>query len=282
MEALRDITVFKSSWGKIEDFEIWLFEAGASPVTVDNYSRAVCAWFKVLEGNTGLPGVAWKRWNVGVATKRMAGFACRRYVEYVEETTGKRVELGIPKRLPASTSPHPNPVSDDDFTKLLRAAKRVLPTETGISIRIWLQFVEALGLRRSESEIEWAAINWVGKSVTVDGKTGPRELPLTDQLLKKLAWLKRRNWNYPWLGARGQALKGRTLYNLFKTICVEAGTPDLHPHLLRHRRLTALCRSQLGTNQLLVLSFSGHAHVSSLQSYYSVSVAEKRGLLAAV
>jgi len=263
----------------IEGYEKWLFETGATPSTVENYSRAVTTWLGVLDGNEGHPGAVWSHWNVGKATKRMAGFACRRYAEYLKETTGSAPELGIPSRLPAASSPHPRPVSDDDFAKLLRAAREILPQETGYSMRIWLRFVEALGLRRSESEIRFDAVDFAKKSVVVDGKTGPRELPLTPKMLRRLAWLHRRNGEYLWLGARGQELKGRSLYNVFKTVCVAAGTPDLHPHLLRHRRITALCRSQLGANQLLVLALSGHAHVSSLASYYEVSLDEKRALL---
>ena len=278
MSDQRIITVFKTCCG-IEGFEKWLFGSGASPVTVENYSRAVTAWLGVLEANEGHPGAIWGRWNVGIATKRMTGFACRRYAEYVEETSGETLDLGIPKRLPAASRPNPQPVSDDDLGKLLRTAKAILPQETGFSVRVWLRFIESLGLRRSESEISWNDVKWSEKSVLVNGKTGERELPLSRKLIKLLEWLHRRNWKYPWRGARGQELKGQVLYNIFKQVCVAAGTPNLHPHLLRHRRLTALCRSQLGSNQLLVLSFSGHSHVSALAHYYAVSLDEKRALL---
>jgi site-specific recombinase XerD len=57
------------------------------------------------------------------------------------------------------------------------------------------------------------------------------------------------------------------------------GRPDLRPHLLRHRRLTRLCSSTLGTNPLLVLSFAGQSSLSSLQYYYRVSLEEKSRLL---
>ena len=278
MLTLHDITLFKSPTG-MEGFEKWLLTAGASPVTVENYTRAVESWLGILADTSTRPNLAWQQWDIGSASKRMAGFACRRFAEWVEEMTGEVLDLGIPKRLPAASSPQPKPISDEEFRGLLLAAKRILPTETGYSIRVWLQLLEALGLRRSESEVQWSAINWTKKSVIVTGKTGARELPLSEKMLRRLAWLRRRNWSFPWLGARDQELRGRVLYNIFKRVCVAAGAPELHPHLLRHRRLTALCRSRLGTNQLLVLSFSGHAHLSSLQHYYAVSVEEKRSLL---
>jgi len=279
MKKLHDITIFKSSRSAIEQFEAWLFEAGATEVTVENYSRAVRAWLAVLAESDEHPGAAWTHWHVGKATKRMAGFACRRYINYLRETTGDMIDLGIPTRLPASSKPKPRPVSDAEFRALLLGAKRILPLETGYSIRVWLQFVAELGLRRSESEIEVSAINWREKSVFVDGKTGKRELPLSDKMLRRLAWLHQKNGDYLWRGARNQKLKGRVLYNIFKQVCAAAGAPNLHPHLLRHRRLTALCRSELASNQLLVLSFSGHASLSSLLPYYSVSMEEKRALM---
>lgn len=279
MLTLHDITLFKSSSRGLGGFEAWLLASGSSEITVENYSRAVGGWLKILDRNDGNPTDLWAHWHTGKATKRMAGFACRRYAEYVKATSGNMIDLGVPNRLPLSSRPNPKPISDTDFRKMLLSAKRVLPRETGFSMRVWLQFVSELGLRRSESEVTIGAINWQEKAVRVTGKTGERELPLSRKMVRRLAWLHRRNGFYLWRGARGQELRGRTLYNLFQQICTAAGLPDLHPHLLRHRRLTALCRSELGRNQLLVLSFSGHAHVSSLQPYYAVSLAEKRALL---
>src|SRR4028118_1335276 len=66
----------------------------------------------------------------------------------------------------------------------------------------------------------------------------------------------------------------------FKLVAASCGLNHLRPHHFRHRRLTRVCRSHLGNNRLLVLAFAGHRHVGSLQSYYRVSMEEKRALLA--
>jgi hypothetical protein len=64
-----------------------------------------------------------------------------------------------------------------------------------------------------------------------------------------------------------------------KKAAEKIGRPDLRPHVIRHRRLTRLCSSLLGTNPLLVLSFAGQSSLSSLPFYYRVSLEEKRRLL---
>jgi integrase len=195
------------------------------------------------------------------------------------EVLGQRIDLGIPSRLPVASRPNPKPICDKHFRELSIAAKKIFPKETSISFRVWLQFLNETGCRRSESEIDWSSVDWLRRSVIVRGKTGERELPLSHKMIRTLQFLFCRRRSAPWTGCRSQILSAGVLYCLFKKAAEKIGRPDLRPHLMRHRRLTRLCSSALGTNPLLVLSFAGQSSLSSLQYYYRVSLEEKRRLL---
>jgi hypothetical protein len=61
-------------------FRDWLSDTGASNVTVSNYYRAVVRWIRLLRENQGVkPSEVWWGWTANKATKRLAGFACRRF-----------------------------------------------------------------------------------------------------------------------------------------------------------------------------------------------------------
>ena len=277
----RVLTVFNTSSvvTNVENFAIWLRETGASAVTATNYTRAVVRWLSLLEKEPSLrPAQVWLRWVGTASMKRITGYGLRRWREYNEAVLGLAIDVGVPSRLPAASAPRPRPIADSELRGLRIAAKSLLPAQTGVSFRVWLALVEELGLRRGESTLEWDQIDWSG-SVKVEGKTGQRELPLSQRMLRLLSWLRTKHQAAPWLGARNQKLSGGVLYNIFQSVSSSAGLLNLRPHLLRHRTLTRLCRSSLGSNPLLVLAFAGHSHVGSLHAYYEVSLSEKRALM---
>jgi integrase len=262
------------------DFERWLKDAGASEITVRSYVAAVQKWLKVLALSPEVrPAVIWQRSQLSASIKRVVGYACRRYEMFAAEVLGQRIDLGIPSRLPVASRPNPKPISDKHLRELCIAAKQLFPVETSFSFRVWLQFLNETGCRRSESEIDWSSVDWLHRSVVVRGKTGERELPLSRKMIRALQFLFRRRRSAPWTGCRSQILSAGVLYCLFKKAADKIGRPDLRPHLMRHRRLTRLCSSALGANPLLVLSFAGQSSLSSLQYYYRVSLEEKRRLL---
>jgi integrase len=263
------------------DFEQWLRDSGASEITIRNYCSATRRWLEILSSNADLrPAIIYQRCSLSKPMKRIIGYACRRYIAFMSEVMGEIVELGIPSRLPAASRPNPSPISTDEFWKLSRAAKKLFPKETALTVRVWLQFLRETGCRRAESNIDWSSIDWFRSSVTICGKTGERELPLSRQMVRRFQFLfARKRRPYPWIGNRGQRLSMGVLYCLFKRISAAIGHSELRPHLLRHSRLTELCASELGANQLLVLSFAGSASLSSLQYYYQVSLDQKKRLL---
>lgn len=85
------------------EFEGWLKDAGASQTTIRSYAAAIQKWLKVLALSPGVrPAVVWQRSQLSASTKRVIGYACRRYEMFASEVMGERIDLGIPSRLPAS------------------------------------------------------------------------------------------------------------------------------------------------------------------------------------
>lgn len=207
------------------------------------------------------------------------GYSCRQYEEFTRQVFGIRDDTGVPTRLPNYPRVNPREVTNREKRQLLLAAKFLLPIETAFSFRCWLQFLDETAARRGESVIHFEQIDWQRNTVMLRGKTGIRELPLSSQLRRRLAWLLRRHPHAVWCGHRLQPLTAGSLYNIFKAVAHYCGMGDLRPHHFRHRRLTRICRGNLAKNQLLVLAFAGHRHLGSLKPYYHVSIDEKRALL---
>lgn len=257
----------------------------ASPETTRIYINLLERWERNLEASGASHAEAWNCWKAPtIQIRRLTGYALRRYVTYQQECGGKVVSFPIPQRLPRSSRPNPNPVTDEELIQLRASMRMTLPAETSITLRVWLRLLDELGIRRNETPQCWSAFNLAEEIavVTVSGKTGERTLPLSPKLVRILRWLKRRRPASLWLGAKRQKISPDTMYQQFKKAARSAGLGSLRPHHLRHRRLTKLCRSHLGFNQLLVLAIAGHQHVSSLQHYYRVSKQEMaQALLAA-
>jgi hypothetical protein len=161
------------------EFATRLTTCGASNITVANYCAAIRRWLGVLAQNPGVrPALLWQRALLSSAMKRITGYACRRYTAFLEEVLGESIHPGIPSRLPAASRPNPRPISDSELQQLSIVAKKLFPPETSLSFRVWLQFTNETGCRRTEGDIDWDSVNWRRRSVVVRGKTGERELPL--------------------------------------------------------------------------------------------------------
>lgn len=257
-------------------FGSYLTREGFSPTTVEMYSRLAGRWITHLgDSDCATPAEAWSRWEAPAQLRRVAGYACRAFERFAD-ALGKEIDLGVPRHLPPAPRPRPRAITDTELRTLLTTARILFTSETGITVRIWLHLLDSLGLRRTESIVSWDQFDFAAGTVTVHGKTGTRTLPLSRRMRRLLGWLHRRRPGSPWVGSRGRRLGGATLYKYFKRLARAAGLPRLRPHLLRHRRLTAICRSDLGKNHLKVLRFAGQRHLSSLQFYYEVSVEELR------
>lgn len=268
----------------IVGFRRWMKKNEASPETTRIYCGLVERWQSYVQ-NSNLPEQeAWISWQApSKQIRRLTGYALRRYATFQQDVNGKIVPFTVPQRLPRTSRPNPNPISDKDLIRLRFAMKHALPEKTSISLRVWLMLLDELGLRRNETPQNWRSFQFEDAmpTVAVSGKTGTRTLPLPPKLARKLRWLKTKRPTSPWIGAKGQTISPDTMYQQFKKAARSAGLDNIRPHHLRHRRLTKLCRSHLGSNQLLVLAIAGHQHVSSLQHYYKVSQTEMAEVLMA-
>lgn len=274
------LTSFNTTSLPDPSFQAYLADLGSSPVTVRTYAKLAADWMGRLETDEfTTPAACWLRWEAPPQIKRLTGYACRAYARFSQEVLGQEIDLGIPRRLPPPSRPRPHAPSDAVVRRLRLAAKTTLPRETGYTVRVWISLVDELGLRRSEADIGWHQVDFDNAAVTVFGKTGPRALPLSAGLVRVLRWLHARRPDAPWSGARGQRLDAATLYEIFKDVARSVGAGHLRPHLLRHRRLTAICKSDLGKDQLRVLRFAGQRHLGSLQYYYDLSADDLRGFV---
>ncbi len=265
---------------RLDHFSAWLRQTGSAPNTVRIYRGLVSYWLDRLDASDSpTPALAWLEWDAPESIRRLTGYACRRYAQFIRDVFAEAIDLGVPRRLPPPSRPTPRPVTDPELSQLLRVAKLDLPYRTSVSMRVWIHLMDELGLRRGESAFGWDRVDFDRGCLTVTGKTGERTLPLSDTMHRRLRWLQDRHPVYPWLGDRGQPLSPDVLYVLFKRVARATGLGHLRPHLLRHRRLTRICRTQLGKDPIRVLRFAGQSNIASLSYYYQVTHEDLRPFL---
>ncbi len=219
---------------QLKSFETWLRQTGSTPVTARIYRKGVERWLGEIEDDLDSPqAIKWLQWTASPSVKRSTGYALRSFQAFLNSGFAGAAQLWTPRRLPPASRPRPQDVSDSGVRDLCFAAKRLLCTETSLTMRIWIRWLAESGVRRSESLIEWENINWERMSVTVHGKTGTRELPLSQKSLRRFLFLKLKGRLTPWTGAYGQTLGGGSLYNLFKKCSEAIAKPELRPHHLR-------------------------------------------------
>jgi len=108
-----------------------------------------------------------------------------------------------------------------------------------------------------------------GIRIRIRGKTGERVIPLHDSVPYLRAWLqihpdpKPENWLFP--GRKGVKMSGKAVVTLVKRAGERAGLKGVHPHMLRHTRLTELAKKL--TEQELKL-FAGWTRDSRMASIY--------------
>ncbi|RLG52232.1 MAG: hypothetical protein DRO00_05945 [Thermoproteota archaeon] len=108
-----------------------------------------------------------------------------------------------------------------------------------------------------------------GIRIRIRGKTGERVIPLHDSVPYLRAWLqihpdpKPESWLFP--GRNGVKMSGKAVVTLVKRAGERAGIKRIHPHMLRHTRLTELAKKL--TEQELKL-FAGWTRDSRMASIY--------------
>ena len=194
----------------------------------------------------------------------------------------------------------PDPLSEDDVTRLLDAARKAAETTQGqalgraLRLRALIETLYASGMRVSELvTLPLAAARAQDRMLLVRGKGGrERMVPLTPDAQRALAaWLPARALA---LSARGQEsrwlfpgtdpalpMTRQRLGQLLKALAVEAGVAParVKPHALRHAFATHLLA--YGADLRSVQQLLGHADISTTQIYTHVLDARMRALVEA-
>ena len=125
------------------------------------------------------------------------------------------------------------------------------------------------GLRidRECLSLRWEYINLETRVANLDTKTGQRQLPLTDPVIRILSTLPRIEGN-PWVfvgAVRGTRVQYKTVRTVFAKACQMAGIADLRLHDLR--RTYATSGAALGFNAFQVRDLLGHKTVTMAARY---------------
>lgn len=265
-------------------FENYLSQLGRSGKTVTEYSRSVKQYLAYLDSLTGMPSTtAWLNWTVSNQQKRLTGYAVKAYSEFLREfQPDASRNFGIPSRLPAATRPDPKPLDDPEevVRKLVQIAKKILPRDSYISLRVFVRVLRELATRRSEAGgIGWNDIGWEESSVTIRGKGSKiRRLPVSKKLLRMFTILRARSTVSLWIGGQGQMLNSKGLADLFKKVAKVAGMPGLKCHTFRATRLTEIGNSE-NFNPLLYQTFSGHSDLGTAKYYVRADLNSMRNML---
>jgi len=161
-------------------------------------------------------------------------------------------------------------LSAEEFERLLSAAEHPrLKAAIAVLYEGALRVGELISLRVRDVEFkrEYATLK-------VKGKTGERTVPIVKALPYLQAWMQihpqRNNLDAPlfcrpWKGRLGSLTAG-SLNTAFRRLCRKAGLRHIHPHMLRHTRLTELAKRGLGEYQLK--SFAGWTSDSNMAAVY--------------
>lgn len=112
--------------------------------------------------------------------------------------------------------------------------------------------------------LAWSDIDWAGRRIHVTGKTGPRVVPMPEELAEALreyrSHLDDESIPIPASGTVFLDDDGRPVhapYVAFRSACARAGLPAMRLHDLRHCALTELARSGLPNS--MIQKIAGHS-----------------------
>ncbi len=180
--------------------------------------------------------------------------------------------------MPPPKVPHTEPrrASLGDYVRLLDA----LPTDTwlGLRDRCIVTTLFLCGIRRGECAGLRAEDYRLPEHVLrVDGKTGPRLVPMLPAVEKAFVAYRFNRPAYPsdrlFLSADGGgkpcgALRGRGIYDMLRRHCLAVGVKRLNPHSFRHG-LAMLLLNEQHADMSLVQKVLGHSQIGTTAARYA-------------
>jgi integrase len=179
--------------------------------------------------------------------------------------------------VPTKRGPKRNQALDLETLRKFGIALADMETEGSVSPWLANLFRLALicGLRPGEVRtIEWPDVDLVGRRMTVNGKTGRRQIWLADEALEVLkATPKVQGCKYVFPGRRfGQPIVA--LHKALRSVQARAGVKSFAPYALRHTAATgALTR---GVDLAAVQALLGHASPSTTAGYLHSDEARRK------
>ncbi|MDA0524223.1 site-specific integrase [Methanococcoides alaskense] len=180
---------------------------------------------------------------------------------------------GIKTRSPKNNLPVDELIVQEDVKKLVETCKT--QRDRAIVMMLWDSAARANEIL--SLNIKNVQFDRHGCSIIVNGKTGMRKLRLIDSVPDLQAWINqhpfRDNPDAPLFvtsrnyGAEPKSLDIRTVQNMLKTNAENAGLKkNVHPHALRHGRLTELVKQ--GFKEMELRIFAGWEADSKMPAVY--------------
>lgn len=170
----------------------------------------------------------------------------------------------------------PQPAPRDRVLNALQRAS--LLASCGNCRNPWIKPVVVFALETATRRGEILSLTWMNVDLQrgtakVDGKTGPRTVPLSPECLAMLQGLPRS------LDGQVFPVTVNTFKQAYERAVVKAGIVDFTFHDLRHDALTRLAKQ--GFNVLELRAISGHTTANMLQRYVSIDAGDLAIRLAA-
>ena len=256
----------------IRSFKLSLLADGLKPHTISNYLREIDRLLRhadkvdpreITADDTRL-FIGWLQTCRSPKTVHESQLALRRFysflikegeVEADPTRTGKLVRFRV--------TPQPT-YSLGEVKSLLKACS--VDTPNGVRDKALVTVLFDTGVRAGEL-ISMSLPDWNDRSVWVDGKGGPRSVPLGAQSIEALDRYVRR-WpihDAPlWRGKKG-ILTGSGVLQMIRRLCLRSGVPDKGVHAFR--RAAAAHMKRLGMNDSDILEVIGWRNVTMLRRY---------------
>lgn len=267
-------------------------EQGASPLTVENYTRDLALYQAFLEeqGITQLDGADRAAVLAFERSIMEAGYApatCKRRMAAVKALHRFSVREGFTEANPSSAVPLPKlPERLPDVLTIQQVGDMLDllddPSPAGMRDRALLEVLYGCGLRVSEAVrldvgdvfLEDGFLRVFGKGskerIAPIGGAAARALQAyldgpRAQLSLKAAQLKPGDAGAVFLNARGGRLTRQSIHAIVARAGEGAGIEGLHPHTLRHSFATHMLEG--GADLRAIQEMLGHADISTTQIY---------------
>jgi site-specific recombinase XerD len=256
----------------IRAFRLALSVEGLKPKTISDYVREAERLCKFLDGRpvdsfTGTDvreHIVALEARLSAKTIREAQLALRRFFQFlvqegeIPSDPTKDVKLVRYRVIP-------QPIYTDAEVKRLLAVCD-LQTLNGVRDRALVTVLYDTGVRAGEL-VSMQVPDWDRRSVWVDGKSGPRDVPLGISSIQAVERYCRK-WHLEkgslWLGKKGP-LTGSGVHQLIQRLCGRANVPDKGVHAFR--RAAAAQMKRLGMNDSDILEVMGWSSIAMLRRY---------------